>query len=149
MPSPRPQSEQCVVQRGPSDKQRAVIDLVSRHVVPEIASESAGKITPAPDDRTVHDLRPVVPHKLERQRAAVNDKCNQAKQGQQNARPAQIDGQRLQCARLRLSLWLAHVAASEVDHYGQINSSRFRAHTIMSLPLRACYPGYPGVPLNP
>ena len=81
MPSPRPQSKQCVIQHRPRHEQRPVIDLMPRHVIPQVAAESAWQIAPRSDDRTVHNLRPVIPHKIERQRAAVEHESNQPKKG--------------------------------------------------------------------
>ena len=109
VPSPGPQSEQRVIQHRPRHEQRPVVHLVSRHVVPQVTPERARQIAPCPDDRTVHNLRPVIPYKIERQRAAVNHKSDQPQQWEQDARLSQILGQQLRCAGLRMPLCLVHV----------------------------------------
>ncbi len=144
VPSPGPQSEQCVIQHRPRHEQWPVIHLVSCHVVPQIAPERAWQIAPRPDDRTVHNLRPVIPYEIERQRAAVNHKGDQPQQGQHDARPAQVLCQQFRCARFRLPLCL-HVHGVRGERVVRSRS----AHTNLPFPPGACYSGYLGVPLIP
>src|SRR5579862_6321841 len=95
MPSPGPQAEYRIIQDGPRYEQRPVINLMSGHVIPEIASEGTGQITPGSDDWIIYDLWPVIPDKIKGQGAAVNYKRHQGEKRQQNFLASQVKCQRL------------------------------------------------------
>src|ERR1700683_1948666 len=83
---------------------------MSRNVVPKITRKRSREVAPAPNDWAIYNLRQIIPNKVERQRTAVDHKCDQTEQRQQNGRASEMISEQCGCILPGLRLGRVHLA---------------------------------------